>query len=128
MRQLATMYRRQRGLTMISWMVILLVGAIFAMMAIRLIPVYIEHFSVSSSLTSLMGDMDARGKSPTELQDRLFRRLDVNEVTSVNRDDVTITRDGPVTRVNVAYDVKVPFFYNIDFLVTFDDTVEVPGR
>ena len=122
------MQQRQRGLTMISWAIIMAVIAFFAMMAIRLFPVYMEHFSVVSSMTSLVADEDARGKSPLEIQTRLFKRFEVNDVTSVTADDVTITRDGEANTVNIVYDVQVPFLYNIDFLVHFNDTVEVGAR
>lgn len=122
------MAQHQGGITMISWMILFVLVGFFAMMGIRLVPVYLEHFSVASSLKSLSEDTELRGKSPGELLNRLQRRLEVNEVTSVTADDISITREGDVNKVNVEYQVDTPFLYNIDFLIKFNDTVEVSAR
>ena len=128
MKQMQTMKKRQHGLTLISLIIIVMVVAFFAMMAVRLFPVYMEHFSVVSSMKSLGEDPELSGKSPTELLNRLQRRFEINDVSNVTADDVSITRNGDVYTVNVQYDVNTPFLYNIDFTVRFNDTTEVSAR
>jgi len=128
MRQMATMQKGQRGITLVSLLIIVAVVAFFAMMAVRLFPVYMEHFSVVSSLKSLGDDQESKGKAPSELRNHLMRRFEINDVRSVSPDDITISRDGSVNTINIVYDVTVPFLYNIDFTVHFDDTVKVNDR
>lgn len=119
---------RQLGTTLISWMVLLVILGVVAMSIIRLFPIYLEHMGVTSSMNSLQSDQSLRGGSQSEVRDALMRRMDVNDVDRVKSENVTIQRDGTVYRVNVAYEVVVPFIHNVSFLVTFDDTVELGTR
>jgi Tfp pilus assembly protein FimT len=128
MRQARAMRRHQAGMTLISWMLIFVVAGILIMAALKLFPVYMEHISLTSSLNSLSSDHSLRGASPVELRNALMRRLDINDVKRVKSEDVTIQRDGAVYRVDVNYEVVVPFVYNISFLVSFEDTAEVAAR
>lgn len=128
MKQMNVMKRRQAGMTLISWMAVFAIVGILAVAALKLFPVYMEHLSVNSSMDSLVSDQGLRGAGPGELREALARRLDINDVKRVKREDITIQRDGSIYRVNVAYEVVVPFVYNVSFLVSFDDTVEVAAR
>lgn len=120
--------RQQAGMTLISWVVVFAIAGVIAVTGLKLFPVYMEHLSVNSSMDSLVSDQGLRGAGPGELREALVRRLDINDVKRVKREDITIQRDGNIYRVNVAYEVVVPFVYNISFLVSFDDTVEVAAR
>jgi hypothetical protein len=128
MKQRSVTRQQQTGLTMISWMLVFVFIGVIAMTVIRLFPVYLEHMGVKSSLNSLLSDQSLRGAGPSELRNALMRRIDVNDVDRVKSEDITIQRDGNVYRVNIAYEVVVPFIQNVSFLVTFDDTVEVGVR
>lgn len=120
--------KRQAGMTLISWMAVFAIAGFLAVAALKLFPVYMEHLGVKSSMDSLASDQALRGASPTELREALMRRLDINDVKRVKREDVTIQRDGSIYRVNVAYEVVVPFVSNVSFLVSFDETREVSAR
>jgi len=127
MKQMDVM-KRQAGMTLISWMVVFAIAGILAVAGLKLFPVYMDHLGVKSSMDSLASDQALRGAGPTELREALMRRLDVNDVKRVKREDVTIQRDGSIYRVNVAYEVVVPFVSNVSFLVSFDETREVSAR
>ncbi|WP_172600412.1 DUF4845 domain-containing protein [Sulfurivermis fontis] len=122
------MKQRQAGLTLVSWMVIFVIAGILAMGFLKLFPVYMEHLGVTSSLESLSTNPSLRGSSPAEIRDALMKRMEVNDVNRVKRDDITIERDGAVYKVTVAYEVVVPFVHNISFLVSFEDVAEVAAR
>lgn len=117
---------RQRGLTMVSWLVVIAVVVFLAMFVLKLFPVYLENFSVRTTLNSL--EKESQPLTPADLRETLRKRLDINDVTHVDmRKNVTIdTRDGKHL-VQVAYEVRVPFISNVDFLVTFRDHAEVPA-
>lgn len=123
---------RQRGMTLIGWMAVLAVGAFFLMIFFRLFPVYMENFAVQSSLESLQSDAEVGSKSgllhsKAEVWDTLEKRLQINDVDRVKPKNVTIERKSGKFEVRVAYEVRVPFMYNIDFVVKFDEMAEVPA-
>ncbi len=114
---------RQQGLTMISWIMVLGVIAFLTMIVLKLFPTYMEHMAVASSLESLASEAEPMG--PTEIRSKLMKRLNINDVENVKRKDIKIERGRGVYKVGIAYEVRTPFISNIDFMVTFDDRVEV---
>ena len=82
-----------------------------------------EHRGMVSSLNSLQEEPGMHAKSKAEIMRLLTKRLDINDVKRVTPDDIKISRRLDTTMVNVAYEVQVPMFSNIDILLTFDNTV-----
>lgn len=117
----------QRGMTAISWLFALILIGFFALVAMRLVPVYLDSYKVTSSLESLRS-AGAEVRSPGELRSLLMKRLQINMVDAVQPQDVHIENRGDVTWVNVAYENRKPLFGNVDLVVSFDKSVEVPAR
>jgi len=113
----------QRGMTLIGWLLVLAIGGFFLTLAVRLVPVYLEYFSVASSVDSLKDEPAIVKKSPDKLRDLLGRRFDVNDVEHVTPKDVRIERQSGQTTVDVKYQVQVPVMGNVDALVRFDKQV-----
>lgn len=118
-----TRMHRQRGMTLIGWMFVLAIGGFFLLLVLRLAPVYLEYFSVASSVDSLKSEPAAVKSSPAQLRDLLSRRFDVNNVDSVRAEQARITRTNGETVVEVKYHVQVPIAGNVDALVRFDKRV-----
>lgn len=119
---------KQGGLTFISF--ILLIGFVgfFAMLGIKLIPVYLEHYKVVSILKNLESDKDLASRSRDELLATLDKRWNIDMVESVTRDNVTITKDIYHVKIEVAYDVSKPILGNVDAVMHFYDSIEVQAN
>lgn len=118
---------RQRGLTFISLAVILAFIAIVTMMVLKLVPTYVEAIAVGSAMQSVAkeGDMS----SPVQIKDALLKRLQINNIEHVGREDISVEQGGQGSfRLLVDYEVRVPFLHNIDFVVSFKDEAEVGGH
>jgi hypothetical protein len=116
---------KQQGLTMLSWLVILVVAGFMVMIGIKITPVYLEHLAVKESLESLKDEPLISRKPVTEIRKILFRRLDINNVRHLTKDDVTIKRSGGVTNITIAYEERRPIMGNLSLVVTFDDSIEL---
>lgn len=117
-------------MTAIGVLFILALIAFFTLLALRLTPPYLEHFSVASSLKSLQQEPGIKGKSVPEIRKLLSRRLDINDVSSVKNEHIKIDRDRKSGRltISVAYEVRVPILLNVDAVVSFADQVELAGN
>jgi len=116
----------QRGMTTIG--LILVVGTIgfFVTLAIKLTPVYLESFQISSIFKSLEQDMPMADATNQEIRSSLARRFDVNNIENVKPKQVDIRRKNDrVTALALKYETRVPMFWNIDVVVRFDKDVEV---
>ncbi|MHB8679658.1 MAG: DUF4845 domain-containing protein [Rudaea sp.] len=119
--------RRQHGITLIGFAIVLIVAGFFAYAAMKLVPVYTEYFGVVKSLKSLQSDAGIENMSVEEIRRKLDTIFDVQYVdeTDVPLNSVTLITSNGQRSLNVAYSVDKPFIYNIDLLVHFNYTVDL---
>ena len=120
----------QRGMTYLGMLILMIVIAFCAIVVIKVMPVYLEHFKVESSLNSLAQDPkgDMAQLPPAEIRKLLMRRLEVNDVSHVKKEDITISREGKKTMVDVSYEARVTLFFNLDLVARFPDNhIELGG-
>ena len=114
--------KQQAGLSLLPVFFGLLITGLVVILGFKIVPLYMEHYGVASSLKSLEQEAGMRQKSTSELMTILKKRLDINDVRRVSREDITIKKQPRETTVRVAYEVQVPLVGNVDLLVIFDDT------
>jgi len=122
--------RRQNGMTYLGMLIMLIVIAFFAIVLIKVAPLYMEHFKVKSSLDSLAQEAkdDQSVLSPIEVEKHLLNRLSINDVQHVTKNDIKITREGRKMVVEVDYEARVTLFDNLDLVARFpDNRVELGG-
>jgi len=122
---MANFLSRQKGLTLVGFLSVLFLIGFFSLLALKIGPVYLEHYKVASSLESLKTENDIALKSREEILTLLQRRWQVNSVERVTAKDVKITKQGSYLKVQVAYDVAEHVFGNVDALLHFNDLIEV---
>ncbi len=116
---------KQRGLTMISLLFLLIGIGIMVTLVLKITPVYMTHGKVVSALEGLKGTTDIEKQSKSEVLASLSKRLSVNSVDSINMDkDVTVTKNGDQLKVQIKYQVEVPLASNLYALMKFDDMIE----
>jgi hypothetical protein len=113
------MYQRQRGLSLISTLIlgVLIVGAII--LGMRCVPVYNEYFSVKSAFKKIAtgGDMD----SPEAIRNAFQRYSDVGDISSITPKDLVISK-GDSGRYIVAaqWERRVPLVANVALVFSFE--------
>lgn len=121
---------RQRGLTAISMVVVILVVLFFALIAIRLFPVYLDNYKVSTHIKNLVADSNIKTMTDKDILKTLFKRLDLDDVESVKPENVFIERGtqgkGSIV-LAVEYEVRRPVFGNVDMVVSFVDEAKGGG-
>ena len=112
--------RQQDGVSVIAVIFGFVAAGILVVLTFKILPVYMEYYSVVSSLKSLEKELDAKSKSKRELMTMLKKRLDINDVKRVGKEDITINKRPRQTTIRVDYEVLVPLVSNVDLLMTFD--------
>ena len=116
--------KKQQGLTLMGFVMVLAVVGVFAFVGLKLFPVYSEYYSVVSDMKGVQSEPGVAQMSPAEVRDKLFRRFYISYVESVKAEHVKITRNNGYN-LNVKYEVRRPLIYNLDFVAKFDKTVEL---
>jgi hypothetical protein len=118
------MRARQRGITFIGWIVLLVPVAIVGYAAIRVTPAYLNYMKVSKALeqtaTEYKGDEQI---SVQAVRSSLEKRLDIDSVTYPRADQVSIAREGKSLVAEARYEDVAPLFGNLSILVRFDKRV-----
>lgn len=118
-------YNKQRGVTMVTIAAGLALLAFFVLIAITLVPVYMENFSVGSHVSRIGKDVRASEMTKEEVRKTLIKRFGIDDVKSVERQDISITDIPGGYQVEVDYEVRKHFLGNIDVVIYFTETAEV---
>jgi Flp pilus assembly protein TadG len=120
------MRHRQRGVTFIGWLILLLPLAIVGYAAIRLTPVYLNYVKVARSLEQAAVDFqDDKSVTAAQIRNSIDKRFDVESVNYPRAQDIRIQRDGQKWVLHAAYEDVAPLFSNVSLLVSFDRKVEL---
>jgi|SRR5579863_2908193 len=121
------MLARQRGVTAIGWLILLIPFAIIIYTGIRLIPIYLNYMDVARSLSALTSEYGTGGASEQAIRQSLQNHFDVEGVNYPTVDQIHVSRVGQSWHVEAAYYDQAPLFLNITLQVTFDKSVTVGG-
>lgn len=116
----------QRGMTAIGWVLVAMVGGVIALGLIKLFPVYLESYTVTSIMRSVTSD--ASITSPEQIRRGLSRRMQVNEVRDIALSDFNIERVDGRQMLTISYERRVPYLANIDFVLSFDKQQPLRGE
>jgi Tfp pilus assembly major pilin PilA len=99
----------QQGMTTIGLLLVLGIIALIALTAVRVVPIYIENYTIKSVLTSVKDDQKIDAKSKAAIWKSLQKRLYINEVRLIRREHVEITRGNGQTTVTITYESRRPY-------------------
>jgi Tfp pilus assembly major pilin PilA len=118
--------KKQQGMTLISMACVAIVVVSIFLLALNIVPIYMEHGKITGALESIKQNPEARNELPDQLSTRFFKLLSINNVSAVTRENVIISRDDSgTTKINVKYEVVKKIVANASILVEFDDTVDI---
>ncbi len=120
------MRARQRGITFIGWVFLLIPLAIVGYAAIRVIPIYLNYMKVSRALDQVASE--SKGDEAVSVQavrSALGRRLDIDSVTYPTAQQISIAREGKTVVAEARYEDVAPLFGNVSILLRFDKRVNL---
>ncbi|KWS02214.1 hypothetical protein AZ78_5347 [Lysobacter capsici AZ78] len=113
------MKRKQSGMTLIGFIIVLGVGGVFVYMGMKLVPMYSEYYSVKRSLTDLSNEPGAAQMDANKVRDLFFRRMEMSYVDSVKPNNFKIIRGDSGMEVTVDYEVRRQLIGNLDVIGHF---------
>jgi Domain of unknown function (DUF4845) len=123
------MQGRQRGMTFLGILIIIIVVGAWVYAGIRLVPKYLEYVRVASTLEKVRDEFASNpGSTEFDLRRAIERHFDIEMVTVIESKDIEIRKEGGTFTLHAGYEDTVPLVSNISFLLTFDKTVEVAAR
>lgn len=124
--------KHQRGLGMLQWALVIGIAGFFILFAFKVIPLYAENRYVESALRSLeAGGEKLEQMTDGEINKKLNNFYMINNVRSEGpTKNIKIVRESEKVLVKVDYETRVPLFYNIDLVLSFQNHLDStrPGQ
>ena len=121
--------KKRKGLTLISWLAIIAVVLFNAIIAMNIVPVYLNDHSVKTLMESLESDSSVRGATPKKIKQVITKKLRVNNVYSVTKEHITIKKTKKNDYlVTIEYEPRGKLVGSLDYIATFKHEARIPAR
>ncbi len=122
---------KQRGLTLISWILLLGILAFIATFVMRVLPMYQEYYGVVHIMEGMKEELKNNKLTKSQVYILLMRRFNTGYIHSVKKDNIEISRgkNSPrVTKIVIDYEVREPFIAQIDLIGHFHSEIDVEPK
>ena len=118
-------HRKQGGLTLIGFMIVLAMVIFVAFIGMKIVPIYMEYYSVVSAMNGVAKERGSANYSPYDIRVKVLNRLYVSySAENVKEKHIKLTRSNGV-HLRIAYEVRKPVIGNLDVVAKFDRSVRL---
>ena len=125
MNRVTKLRHRQKGISAVGWII---VAAIFGLLLItffKVFPMYYDNFKLRAALEGMQTDTSIDPKSKRELWTSLQKRLFIDEVRSITRENVKMQRKDGKTTITVTYERRDDYVGNLFIGARFVETAVI---
>lgn len=122
------MANRQKGMTMLSWLVVLGILVFFVVIGIKMVPTYLENYSIKQVLANMENDRKVRTMSAGEMKKAFMKRLKINSVYEFDRNSIKIKKEKFGTKFSVDYEIRKPVAGNVSIVMEFSESAMIPTQ
>jgi len=116
--------RKNRGLTLIGFLIVLVIVLFFAYAGMRVIPMYLEYHALVNAMDKLRDDPASKSMPPQNIKKSIENSLWASYASeNIKPEHIRISKKTDGINVRVAYEVREDFLGNIDLVASFDRTV-----
>ena len=119
---------KQRGLTMISWLVVIVFLLFQAVIAMNVLPVFMTDSTVATIMKELPNDAAAQRASYNELKGLVAKRLSINSVYTIKPEHITIKKGRGENIVIIEYEPRGKLIGPLDYIVSFSHEARIQTR
>ena len=108
----------QRGLSLVG--LIFVGGVLFfvALLGMKVVPTYLEYFTIQRHLKELA--RESEGSTPGDLKGTFDKRATIDDITSVNGEDLEFVKSGEGYDITLTYAKKVELFGPVSLCFDFE--------
>jgi hypothetical protein len=106
-----------------STVIIVAMFGLFLTATLKIAPAYMDNNVIVNTMEGIAANNNLADMSVSEIREALAKTLNVNNVT-LDGDAVRILQEGSQTFVAIDYETRVPLFYNISAVVSFNNRFE----
>lgn len=106
-----------------STVIIVAMFGIFLTAALKIAPAYMDNNVVVNAMEGIAANNDLQEMTISDIRADMMKSLGVNNV-ALSGDAINVVQEGGQEFVEINYETRVPLFYNISALVSFNNRFE----
>ncbi len=118
----------QKGITFPGLLIVLSLIGFFALIILKVTPLYLENSTINSALDSLVEEAGIGKKGKRAMRNKLDSNFYINNVKSITGKDIKFekSKEKKIWIVSAEYEARSMLFKNIGVFIEFKKTVEIP--
>ena len=125
MNSLVNSRTRQRGMSTPGWIAVVGIFAFLMITFFKVFPMYYSSYKVKSVLQALQQDHELDVKSKRAIWESLNKRLYIDEVKIIKRENVKMERNDGKTTITVSYETRDTYIGNLFIGGNFVESVVI---
>jgi hypothetical protein len=123
------MQRHQRGMTLISWLMVAGIAGFIGKFFFALLPLFMEQSRLNSVLEGTRVEYESTTQRPPkqELRRSVERRMGVNDIRVVRAADLEFMDADGLQWIGFAFEQRTEFMGNVSLVMTYDTFVPIGG-
>lgn len=118
--------RSQKGLSVLSWLVVLAVVAFFASTAFKVMPHYFDYMSMEKIITSVETEKASNILTVADFYDHVSKGMMVNNLRDLDMKEILkVEIENNEFHAHLKYEKREPLIENLDLVVNFDKEFRV---
>ena len=114
---------RQRGMTVIGMLLLIIVIAFVALIAMKVVPMYIQYFSIKSTIESIRKEPQLAQMGTQDIQNAIQKRFDIGYVDNIQARDLKIRNERNGRVIDLIYQDERDLFYGLYVLLKVNESI-----
>ena len=116
-------FQRQRGMTILGMILVIIMVAFVALIGMKVIPMYIQYYSIKSTIESVPKEPMLALMTPTDIQKAIDRRFTIGYVENVKASDLKIRNERNIRVLELKYDDERELFYGLYVMLKVNEVI-----
>jgi hypothetical protein len=114
---------RQGGMTVIGMLLSIMVIAFVALIGMKVVPMYIQYFSIKSTIESIRKEPQLAQMSPLDIQNAIQKRFDIGYVDRITARDLKIRSERSGRVLDLVYQDERSLFYGLHVVLKVNESI-----
>ena len=117
--------KSQQGLTTIGWLLVIGIFGMVTVTGFKILPMYLDFLSVKNVMETVSTDPEIDPKSKRDLWGAISKRLQINSIRNMTKEDFSFTRKDGKTTITADYEVRKPYVAQLFIGAHFVHSIEI---
>ena len=115
---------RQRGVTVLGFLILAALFGVIGLAAIKVTPMYIKNMRLSRVLQDTQQELNGKGANPGSIRSEIQKRFSIEDI-NLPSETIKVAQSKNGYTVRIQYENRAPYIADVWLLIVFDKQVEI---